>query len=336
MLTQRALKSILSRVQELRVGLLGDGCADIYWEADMRRSELSREVPHYPLPVFRERCSLGGGANVAANLAALGLRDLRFVSVGGNDWRGVVFRDLLQKAGISPEHIVFSDRLVTPAYCKPIRCGISDVRYEDPRIDFSNLSPLPEEEEKRLLEELDRTAEEADLLVVCDQFRFGCMTPAVIRRIGEIGRRLPVVVDSRCRIGEYRNVIVKPNEKELSDSLGIANVSSDDLDGIRRAASALSEKTERPVLVTLGGGGACWFDAGKFLHVSAYSVEPPIDFVGAGDAFLAGFSVAYAMHCPPEEAVSFGCLAASVTIRKIGTTGTAAPEELLAALAGSR
>lgn len=331
-LTRNGLEKILARIPELRVGLLGDGCADIYWEADMRKSELSREVPHYPLPVVRERFSLGAGANVAANLAALGPKNLSFVTACGTDWRGGIFRSLLEQAGIPAEHVVSSGKIVTPAYCKPIRCGISDVRYEDPRIDFANLEPLPKETEKRVLEELDRVAAQADLLVVCDQFRFGCVTPAVAAHICELGRSLPVIVDSRDHIARFRSVTVKPNEVELARCLGIPALDPKDLGGIAAAVSALSERTGRPAVVTLGSEGACWSDGTRFVHSPAYSVAPPIDFVGAGDTFLAALALASAQGCAPEEALQFGALASSVTIRKIGMTGTASPDELRAAL----
>ena len=65
------LEEILGRMDGVRAGLLGDVCLDVYWHADMRKSELSRETPHFPLPVVEERMSPGGGANVAANMAAL-------------------------------------------------------------------------------------------------------------------------------------------------------------------------------------------------------------------------------------------------------------------------
>lgn len=59
-----------------RIGIIGDFCVDIYWHADMRKSELSRETPHYPLPIVGERVYLGAGGNVAANLAALAPKEL--------------------------------------------------------------------------------------------------------------------------------------------------------------------------------------------------------------------------------------------------------------------
>ena len=66
------LNGLLEKISKVKIGILGDLCLDVYWHADMRQSELSRETPHYPLPVVEERFSLGGAANVCANAAALG------------------------------------------------------------------------------------------------------------------------------------------------------------------------------------------------------------------------------------------------------------------------
>ena len=82
------LEEILSRLADVSIAVVGDGCLDVYWEADMTRSQLSRETPHFPLPVVKERTSLGAAANVAANLAALGLKRVGFLTVIGDDWRG--------------------------------------------------------------------------------------------------------------------------------------------------------------------------------------------------------------------------------------------------------
>ena len=53
------LEEILSRLADVSIAVVGDGCLDVYWEADMTRSQLSRETPHFPLPVVKERTSLG-------------------------------------------------------------------------------------------------------------------------------------------------------------------------------------------------------------------------------------------------------------------------------------
>ncbi|MBQ7915303.1 MAG: hypothetical protein IJ315_00770, partial [Firmicutes bacterium] len=63
-----------------------------------------------------------------------------------------------------------------------------------------------------------------------------------------------------------------------------------------------------------------------------FPAHPPIDIVGAGDSFLAGFSVAYGCGVKPYHALRFGSLVSNVTIHKVGTTGTATPVELRCAL----
>lgn len=324
------LKGMLEKIPELRIGLMGDGCVDIYWEADMKLSELSRESPHFPLPVVEERFSLGASANVVANLAALGVKNLCYISSVGKDWRGVLLKRLLEEIGVSTEHLVESDCIWTPAYCKPIRGGISEVRYEDPRIDFANRKPLPAEVEDKLLEELEQAAENCDLLILCDQFSYGCVTERVIQRINELGKKLPILVDSRDRIGCYRNVIIKPNEIEACACLSLPQAKNKE--ELEKVAGTLTERTGRPVVVTMGGEGALWCDGKTCASVPAFKVEPPIDFVGAGDTFLSAFSAAMGLREKPETALEFACLASSVTIKKLGVTGTASPEELLSAM----
>jgi sugar/nucleoside kinase (ribokinase family) len=70
---------------------------------------------------------------------------------------------------------------------------------------------------------------------------------------------------------------------------------------------------------------------GAAVHkVPAFPVEGPIDIVGAGDATTAGIVCALASGATLVEAAYLGNLVASITIRKLGTTGTASPEEVLA------
>ena len=327
-MNEQTLERLLREIPSLRVVLLGDACVDVYWDADMRLSELSRETPQFPMPVVRERYSPGAGANVAANLAALGVRDLRFAGFTGKDWRGQILRELFAERGIPDRYLAASEEAVTPAYCKPILHGVSDVAYEAPRLDFVNREPASPALEDAVLERLEEALRDADLLVVCDQFRNGCVSRRAMKRLPEISRRIPVLVDSRDRLDEYRGVIVKPNELEAARTLGLPPLDASDLPAVRKAAAALEARNGSPALITLGANGAVWCENGECVHVPAYRVEPPIDFVGAGDSFFAGFSVAHALGVPPEDRLSFACLVPAVTIRKLGTTGTATPEEL--------
>jgi len=102
-----------------------------------------------------------------------------------------------------------------------------------------------------------------------------------------------------------------------------------DLEGL---AARWSSEIGRHVFVTLGERGIVAADAGAAARVPGVHVDPPIDIVGAGDTCLASIAMALGAGATPAEAAELGNLAASVTIRKIGTTGTATVEELAAAL----
>ena len=134
------LEALLARLERVRAVAIGDVCLDVYWIADMRRATLSRETPHYNLPVVEERYSLGGAGNVMNNMRALGANVLP-VTLLGRDWRGGIVRECMAACALPTDALVTAEERVTPAYVKPYRCGHGDVRYEDPRIDFENAEP---------------------------------------------------------------------------------------------------------------------------------------------------------------------------------------------------
>ena len=98
-----------------------------------------------------------------------------------------------------------------------MRKGISDVIYEDPRIDFENRSALPEELEAELASHLREAAAEADAIAVSDQLEFGVVTSAVREVLSSLSRDGKLVVaDSRTRIALFKNIITKPNDTNAS------------------------------------------------------------------------------------------------------------------------
>lgn len=314
------LESVLSGICGANVGILGDFCLDVYWKADMKRSLLSRETPHYPLPVVEERMSPGGAGNVAANAAALGAK-VTAIGIVGSDWRGAALTDALRQHGIDTSLLIRSEHRVTNTYIKPLRAGISDVVYEDPRLDFENYDLPSGETEEALLEALRTAAKTLDVLCVCDQMQYGAITPKVRALVSQLAQEgLAVFVDSRQRIALYEHCIVKPNDVEAEAATGIADS--------EQAALALSRKNGCPAIVTVGERGCYVCENGKVIRCPARHVEPPVDFVGAGDTFLSGLACAYAAGASICDAAGFANAAASVTVKKIGTTGTASPDEL--------
>lgn len=338
-MTRERLDEILASISSVNIGFIGDICIDVYWFADMRRSELSRETPHYPLPVVREYYQPGAGGNVLNNLAALCPRSINAVGVIGDDWRAVLIERELKRLSVSDELIIRRSDCTTYAYCKPMRQGISDTVYEDPRIDFSS-PPVDEHTERRIIENIQRMAEKSDIICVSDQFANGLVTERVRDSINELARSgRMVIVDSRDHIGDYRHVLIKPNEVETARA---ARALGDDTDfaaeglgGFVRAAKTVMDRTGCEVCMTLGGLGNMQLTSGGACHVPSREVKGELDICGAGDTFLSAYTAATAAGADRREAGQLGNMASEVTIKKIGQTGTATREEITARFVGA-
>lgn len=332
-LTEERLEQLLEDMTRARVVLVGDLCLDAYWYADMTRSELSRETPRFPLPIVRETYSPGGAANVAANLSALGLGYVQAVGVIGEDWRGAILASELEARDVEIATVIRSSRRTTPTYIKPIRMGYGEITQEDSRLDFQDFTPLPADLEDALIRILHEALEEADAVVVGDQLDPGVVTPRVRQTLirwaqGHPDR--PVVVDSRKHIGEFTGMILKPNEMELARAMGVDVAQSLGRDRVAELGRALARAAGRPCFVTLGADGALLCREDRATHLPAAPVRPPLDIVGAGDAFLAASAAALAAKASYEEAGEMGNLAAAVVVEKLNQTGTASPEEIRA------
>ncbi|TVY08169.1 bifunctional heptose 7-phosphate kinase/heptose 1-phosphate adenyltransferase [Paenibacillus cremeus] len=335
-LTHERLMELLSAISKLKIGVIGDGCIDIYWHADMTISELSRETPHYPLPVVKEVYSPGAAGNVAANLKALGVREVLFCTVTGDDWRRGLLNQCLRERGIDDSYSTVEAGRITPAYCKPMRHGHQGAWQEDARLDFANRSPLTAAETARLLEKLDAMAEQVDAIAVTDQFQLGVITPEIRERLAYwAGRGKRIAVDSRDRIALYHGVIVKPNELEAMRAFPGAASETGDADGGEWAAwiqagSRLQARNGAQSCMTLGANGSLWYEAGqtKPVWIPSLPVQPPLDIVGAGDCFLSSLLAAIASGASGADAMALAHISASIVIGKLGTTGTATPDEI--------
>ena len=324
------LIKILNHIGGVSAGMVGDICLDAYWRADMRLSELSRETPHFPLPIVEERYGAGGGANVAANITALRPKRTRVFGVVGDDWRGGELKKILTATGADVSNIITAVGRVTNAYIKPIRQGISDVSYEDPRLDFTDYAPLMRETEEIIIAALDDAAGSLDVLCVSDQMPDGVITARVREHICLLAERgLRVVADSRSRIGTFRHVTIKPNELEGAFAAGLDPEKIKNIEDCASAARVLSEKINGGVFMTLGASGSLYADASAARHIPARKVGGPIDICGAGDTSLAGFSLAFAAGAEPHESAFIAGLCSEISIRQIGATGTASREQII-------
>jgi rfaE bifunctional protein kinase chain/domain len=313
---------------------------DIYWHADMTRSVLSRETPRFPLPVVREEFYGGAASNVAWNLREIGVGTVHALTVFGDDWRGrELGRVLAERHGVDLRYVVTAPGRVTPAFAKPIRHGYES-EQEDARLDFENATPAPPELEDKVLANLTDCLPRLDALLVANQINASLISPrvrAALLRLAAEHPRVVVIADSRNEIGEFRGVVCKPNELEAARVFrpGITRAELTDAI-IHESGRRLAERTGKPVFLTIGERGALVFDGGCCEHVPGFRSEPPLDTVGAGDTFIAALGAALASGATNIEAAELACLAAGVTIKKLGQTGAASPQEIVAKCEAAR
>ncbi len=332
-LTRERLEQILRQFGRLRIGVIGDIALDAYWQVDMTRAHLSRETPLFPRPVVGEAYSPGAGGNAAQDLVALGVGEVSVFSVFGEDTWGSRLRSELAQRGIRPQAILTQAERRTVAYIKPILHGYNS-QQEDSRLDFENTAPLSAETEAQLVAALEARLGQLDAVLVADQFElYGVITPVVRQRLGELAERFPAlfVVDSRQRIGSFTHMALKPNWLEAAAVLKPqGDPRQIGWEELAQGGQRLAQQNGRPVFITLSEKGVLVCTPEAHEEIAAAHVRPPLDPVGAGDAFMAALAAALSAGASPWEAGALANLAAGVTVEKLNQTGSAAPEEILA------
>jgi rfaE bifunctional protein kinase chain/domain len=338
------LNELLARLPGISIAVVGDFFLDKYMVTDPALSEVSIETGLEARQVVQVRCSPGAAGTVTNNVSALGVGRIEAVGVIGSDGEGFELARGLRRTRVGCRRLRRSPSRFTPTYTKPMRLTPGG-EVEMERLDIKNRRALPAADVGRIVAALRAltdpgSPERVDGIIVADQVEernCGVVTDAVREALAEIGRAHPeitILADSRVRIGEFEGVTVKPNHLEAARACGDAPGEVADLNAAMAHGRALAARAGRPVFLTLGKLGILACTADRADHAPAPPVRGPIDIVGAGDSVAAGIVAALCAGADPLEAARFGNLCASVTIHKLGTTGTASPDELRRALAG--
>jgi D-beta-D-heptose 7-phosphate kinase/D-beta-D-heptose 1-phosphate adenosyltransferase len=300
--------------------VVGDVICDVYL-----RGRLERISPEAPVPVFEgttRQPALGGAANVAANLHALGC-DVRLLGVVGRDLAGRCLRDLLHQRGIA-------DTWVLEDAARPTTEKTRLIAHQQHvlRLDQETRGPLSAALTHEML------AQAATLLpavdgVICSDYRKGVCTRELLQplfaRARSAGR--PIVVDPK--VGDFTvyagATALTPNLAEVEQASGVR---AHDEAALARAAELLLRQSQAHVLlVTRGQDGMTLFRPAQTpVHIPARAREV-FDVTGAGDTVVAVYSMALLRGLSPLEAARLANTAAGIVVGKVGTA-VVTPEEL--------
>jgi len=316
-----------------RVLVVGDVIADEFIYGHVER--ISREAPVLILKYDATEIVAGGAGNAANNVAALGGR-ARLVGAIGTDAEGRRLLSSLHR-GVDRTRVLRARAYRTPVKTRILAGGVHSAKQQVVRIDRDAGWPLAGNVAQRVLARMARGIADADAVLLSD-YGSGLVTPALADSIQvELSRRtrrrrVPVLVDSRYRLLDYRGLTTcTPNESEVEQVLGIPI--KDDAEALERAGRRLLSRTRmQSVLVTRGSRGMALFQPKQpTIHIPIFGSDEISDVTGAGDTVIATIAVALAAGASFYEAACLANYAGGLVVMKRGTA-TVSARELSAAI----
>jgi len=313
-MTAESLEDLFASFRELKVLVIGDVMVDAYlWG---RVDRISPEAPVPVISVTEREDRLGGAANVALNVAAMGAKPI-VCAIAGRDAKGEILSGLLEKRGLSTAGLVFSESRPTT-----VKSRVISGHQHIVRVDEESTRMLDEKEESDFLSNLKSLiAEEKPHVIIFEDYNKGLLTEKVIAESIKMAKEasIPTAVDPKKKnFFAYRGVtLFKPNLKELREGLKV-EFDKKDSAALRLAVSSMEKKLQNEIsLITLSEEGIYVKKGEKDDHIPAH-IRNISDVSGAGDTVISVASLCLARNTEPKFMAALANLAGGLVCEKIG------------------
>jgi rfaE bifunctional protein kinase chain/domain len=326
----KAMRGAIAAFAGRHVVVVGDLILDEYLFGKPAR--ISREAPVLILRFSERQVFLGGAANAANNVHALGAR-VTPVGVIGPDGAGEELLALFRGAGIATDGIVTESGHTTPMKTRIMAGGYQATRQQVVRVDREPSGEPQPTTEDALLARLTALGSRIDAIVISD-YGYGTVTPRIFEHVKTIARSANAVVsvDSRYQMPRFTGVTAAtPNEAELEQ---LAGVPADDERTVEKAGRQVLERLDaRLLLVTRGSRGMALLERdGATTFIPIHGTDEIADVTGAGDTVISTFTLALASGATALQAATLANIAGGIVVMKRGTA-TVLPSELRQAIA---
>ncbi|WP_447918567.1 D-glycero-beta-D-manno-heptose-7-phosphate kinase [Achromobacter aegrifaciens] len=299
-------------ISHSRVLVVGDVMLDRYWFGEVER--ISPEAPVPVVRVARREDRLGGAANVARNVGALG-GHVTLVGVLGEDEAGDSVRRLSAEAGIQAELVA------DPSLHTTLKMRVLGRQQQLLRVDFE------QHPSQAALDNVEaafaRHLANHDIVVLSDYAK------GVLARVESLialarSAGVPVLVDPKGHdYARYRGAtLVTPNRSEMQEAVGRWQSETELTDRAQRLRADLDLEA---LLVTRSEQGMTLFTGAGRDHIDAQAHEV-FDVSGAGDTVLATLAVSRAIDLPWVDAMGWANKAGGIAVGKLGTSVVTAEE----------
>ena len=315
MLQEKAFKEIFEGFNHTKIGVVGDIMLDTYWWGNVDR--ISPEAPVPIVNLKRKEIRVGGAANVALNLRALGAPTTIFAVIG-NDQEGRDLKGLLEAEEIETSYIHTSvDRVTTN------KVRVMGRNQQMMRLDHEDTNDINATEEAALFKNFCAYVEnEQPALIILEDYNKGVLTASFIQSVIDFCNQkgIPTAVDPKQKnfLAFKGCTLFKPNLKEVKEGLKI-DIPQVNATELLHVHNTLCEQMPHAIsFITLSEHGV--FIAGDKAHkLIPTHIRNIADVSGAGDTVIAVASLVYAASKDMLLAAEMANIAGGLVCELVGT-----------------
>jgi len=306
---------IFDQFTKQNVLVIGDVMIDSYIFGKVDR--ISPEAPVPVVNVSRREHRLGGAANVALNLVALGAK-VFMVSTVGEDKEAVLFNEMMVKEGIDCSGMVTDANKPTTVKTRVIGNNHQLIRVDAEVDEVSN-----KEVSLKLFEAVQHIIEHQKInVIVFEDYDKGAISELLITKTVALAQSkgIPVAVDPKKRnFNHYKNVdLFKPNLKEIIEGLKIEFGFDDFLNELKRTHQMLQKNiNHKASLITLSERGMFWMD-NEITHLEKARFRNISDVSGAGDTVIGVAALCLALGLKGDELTAIANIAGGLVCEYVG------------------
>ena len=315
------LLKLISLFKKQTVLVVGDTMVDKFiWGKVVR---ISPEAPVPVVEVTKETEVLGGAANVANNITALGGKAF-IVSAIGEDITGKTLIEMLSEKDINYDYLVYSSHRPTI-----IKTRIIAASQQVVRVDKEVKGIFERSIELKIVKNIEETIPKANAVIISDYGK-GVVSPIVLKKTIALARKykIPVTVDPKIdHFKKYKKITtMTPNEKEAVEGMGLKNIKSDE-DIAVLGKKILKTLGSNSVVITRGEKGMTLIEPNNRITNIPTRAKEVYDVTGAGDTVISAMTLALAAKADLLSAAEIANFAAGIVVGKLGTA-TTNPQEL--------
>lgn len=309
------IQDLFSTFTTTKIGVIGDIMLDTYWWGVVDR--ISPEAPVPIVSLQRKETRVGGAANVALNLRALGAPTTLFAVIG-KDAEGKELTSLLNTEGINTSYIHESEKRVTTN-----KVRVMGRNQQMMRLDHEHTNDITAEQEAALLASFYSYVDtEKPSLIILEDYNKGVLTNKIITSVINYcnSKQIPTAVDPKQKnFLAYKNcTLFKPNLKEVKEGLKIS-IGDITLEQMNKVHAALNENLHNAIsFITLSEHGV-YFSNGKEQKLIPTHIRNISDVSGAGDTVIAVASLVYASSKNMLLAAEISNIAGGMVCELVGT-----------------